>query len=291
MLKVFEDYMNFEELTDYLNYRQFIEGDLSIQEDYDEIRGIVIDLCRKHLLRAVFHYEGEVTVETYTYVDKGEVRRINNKKHKVKGYFEIFYDQLLNIVTSKTPIFEIESPDAYDVFAIPDLPVIELYEGSDFIHISLEDKLNIPVLKFSNIKFLKLDIDNVIEQIRSHSQYKPLHSTNVEIKKPFNDDNEVQARMLELTIQPEETNTEIASSKKATLNIGKYSYTTPAIEIMNEVIKEFWIGYDPNQPAPKQSTITQWITDNFDGVSDALALNIDKVCRHTSARSGGKYKR
>lgn len=283
--------MNFEELTDYLNYRQFIEGDLSIQEDYEEIRGIVIDLCRKHLLRAVFYYKGEVTVETYTYVNKGEVRRINNKQHRVEGYFQIFHKQLLSIVKSKTPIFEIECPDAYDVLAIPDLPVIKLYEGSDFIHISLEDKLNIPVLKFSNIKFLKLDIDNVIEQIRSHSQYKPLHSTNVEIEKPFNDDNEVQARMLGLTIQLEEANTEIASPKKATLNIGKYSYTTPAIEIMNEVIKEFWINYNPNQPAPKQSTITQWITDNFDGVSDALALNIDKVCRHSDAKSGGKYKR
>jgi hypothetical protein len=63
------------------------------------------------------------------------------------------------------------------------------------------------------------------------------------------------------------------------------------MNIMNEVITRFWSKYDPNQPAPKQSTITKWITDNFDGISDALALNIDKVCRHSSARSGGKYKR
>lgn len=69
------------------------------------------------------------------------------------------------------------------------------------------------------------------------------------------------------------------------------SYTTPAINIMNKVIIEFWIDYDPSQPAPKQSTITTWIIDNFDGTSDALALNIDKVCRHSDARSGGKYKK
>ncbi|WP_289000128.1 hypothetical protein [uncultured Psychrobacter sp.] len=71
----------------------------------------------------------------------------------------------------------------------------------------------------------------------------------------------------------------------------KRSYTTPAIDIMDKVITEFWIDYDPSQPAPKQSTITAWITKRFDDISYALALNIDKVCRHSKARSGGKYKR
>lgn len=291
MLKVFEDYMTFKELTDYLNHRQFLEGDLSIQEDYDEIRSMVIDLCSKHLLRAVFSYEGKIVVDTYTYIKRDKVKRINSNKHIVRGYFLISYKELLRIVTSNASIFEIENPDAHDVFATPDLPVIKLCEGSDFIHISLEDKLNIPVLKFSNIKFLKLDIDNVIEQIRSHSQYKPLNSTHAEIEKPINDDNEVQARVLELTVKLEEAKTEIALLKKDTLSIDKYLYTTPAIDIMDKVIKEFWIDYDPSQPAPKQSTITAWITDNFNDISSALALNIDKVCRHSSARSGGKYKR
>lgn len=81
------------------------------------------------------------------------------------------------------------------------------------------------------------------------------------------------------------------TDKPAIIDNDKLLYVTPAISIMNKVITEFWIDYDPNDPAPKQSTITDWITDKFDGVSDALALNIDKVCRHTSARSGGKYKR
>ena len=81
------------------------------------------------------------------------------------------------------------------------------------------------------------------------------------------------------------------TDKSAIIDNDKLLYVTPAMSIMNEVIAEFWIDYNPNDPAPKQSTITNWITDKFDGVSDALALNIDKVCRHASARSGGKYKR
>ncbi|WP_372886091.1 hypothetical protein [Psychrobacter sp.] len=79
-------------------------------------------------------------------------------------------------------------------------------------------------------------------------------------------------------------------NKPAQVEAVKYSYTTPAMEIMDAVINEFWINYSPEQPAPKQSIITNWITQNFD-ISPALALNIDKVCRHSDARSGGQYKR
>ena len=73
--------------------------------------------------------------------------------------------------------------------------------------------------------------------------------------------------------------------------IDKHSYTTPAINIMDKVITEFWLDYNPNQSAPKQEIIVRWITGNFDGVSKALALNIDKVCRHSDAKKGGQYKR
>ena len=80
-------------------------------------------------------------------------------------------------------------------------------------------------------------------------------------------------------------------NKPAQVEAVKYSYTTPAMEIMDAVINEFWINYSPEQPAPKQSTITEWITANFKDISSALALNIDKVCRHSDARGGGQYKR
>ncbi|PYE38104.1 hypothetical protein DFP82_10951 [Psychrobacter fozii] len=79
-------------------------------------------------------------------------------------------------------------------------------------------------------------------------------------------------------------------NKLAQVDATKYSYITPAMEIMDAVINEFWVNYDPEQQAPKQLIITDWITQNFD-ISPALALNIDKVCRHSDARRGGQYKR
>ena len=79
--------------------------------------------------------------------------------------------------------------------------------------------------------------------------------------------------------------------KQAQSSQPKRTYTTPAIEAMEGVIKEFWQDYDPDTPAPKQDTIKQWLLDNFDAVdSNNLALSIDKVCRHPDKKKGGLSK-
>lgn len=101
---------------------------------------------------------------------------------------------------------------------------------------------------------------------------------------------DAQHKIADLEQQLAQANEAIVELKRDSVDSDKALYLTPAINIMNKVITEFWINYDPDQPAPKQSTITNWITDNFNGISPALALNIDKVCRHDSAKSGGKYK-
>lgn len=121
---------------------------------------------------------------------------------------------------------------------------------------------------------------------------KPLinNKPNEQLEASNNKLKEAQAKIADLKNQLSQAKAELAD-KPDTIGNDKSLYVTPAIEIMNKVITEFWINYDPNQSAPKQEIIVRWITGNFDGVSKALALNIDKVCRHSEARSGGKYKR
>lgn len=121
---------------------------------------------------------------------------------------------------------------------------------------------------------------------------KPLIDDNssVQLEASNNKLKEAQEKIADLENQLEQAKAEL-EDKLAIIDNNKSVYRTPAINIMNEVISEFWIDYDPNYPAPKQSTIVTWITDNFNDISPALALNIDKVCRHSSAKNGGKYKR
>lgn len=275
-------------MADYLNYLEFIWDDVSKQDQDTQLNRMTVNLCSKEMLRAVFFYEGKVEVENYTYIKKDKIKCLSIKKHRVSGYFLVPYKQLMSLVTSRTPIFDIYNPEPYKLIAVPDLPIIELREGGDFIHVTLEDKLNIPVINFSNIKFLKSDIDSLVARIRSNNQ-----DIDAQINSISEQTNDTQAQITKLTKENDKLQSKIAKLESQLVNANSDNsiYTTPAIEIMNKVIAEFWIDYDLNDPAPKQSTITDWITNNFEGISDALALNIDKVCRHTSARSGGKYKR
>ena len=72
------------------------------------------------------------------------------------------------------------------------------------------------------------------------------------------------------------------------------SYSTPAIQCLEAVIKEFWRDFDPqgNQPPPKQDTITKWIEDHHPEITAAqIRVAIDKICRHPSAKTGGNKPR
>ena len=77
------------------------------------------------------------------------------------------------------------------------------------------------------------------------------------------------------------------------ININEKVYTTPALEAVYGVIKEYWSNYDPesNQPPPKQSTVTNWIKEHFPAVqAEDICKYIDKICRHPKAKRGGNIK-
>lgn len=68
------------------------------------------------------------------------------------------------------------------------------------------------------------------------------------------------------------------------------NYTTPALECLEAVIREFWLHFDPNgdQPPPKQETVIQWIKENHPDIeAEQIRKAIDKICRHPKAKAGG----
>ncbi|AXI02606.1 hypothetical protein [Aquirhabdus parva] len=67
------------------------------------------------------------------------------------------------------------------------------------------------------------------------------------------------------------------------------SYSTPALEVAEAVVKHFWVGFDPEtMPPPKQETVTSWIRENHPHIeAKQIQDAIDKICRHPSAKKGG----
>ena len=100
--------------------------------------------------------------------------------------------------------------------------------------------------------------------------------------------------------QPRQANIEVVeknqpqqANEKEILLLPEPTYTTPALEAVNGVIREFWVSYDPdkNQPPPKQNVVKAWIAENHPEMdSDYIQTAIDKICRHPSAKNGGNRK-
>ena len=104
---------------------------------------------------------------------------------------------------------------------------------------------------------------------------------------------------LELTQQAEIQVNQVQPYHQETTNqndvilLPEPTYTTPALEAISGVIREFWISYDPDkkQPPPKQSVVKAWIAENHPKLdSDYIQTAIDKICRHPNARYGGNRK-
>lgn len=85
----------------------------------------------------------------------------------------------------------------------------------------------------------------------------------------------------------------ITNNKDAILLLPEPTYTTPALEAVNGVIKKFWQDYDPenNRDIPKQSTVADWIKKNYPEIqANDICTYIDKICRHPNAKKGGNKK-
>lgn len=74
---------------------------------------------------------------------------------------------------------------------------------------------------------------------------------------------------------------------------GTSTYSTPALDVVKAVIKEFWEDWTPESDKNiKQVTIKKWIGDNFPNFqSNASQLVIDQVCRNPKAKEGGKNRK
>lgn len=89
--------------------------------------------------------------------------------------------------------------------------------------------------------------------------------------------NELNQRIKQLEQQLEQS-----SQQSGTPNA---KYTTDAMEALNAVVNKYWLDYDPEQKnATKQHTIKEFVKENYPMITDSMALWIDKIARHPSAK-------
>lgn len=240
------------------------------------------DLCRRGEVTPLFYY-GRYAIEVKEYID-----RPKSADEKLSGFYSgyLTHERLINLLHKNTDKLFFNSAIAYEE------QKTDAWDGACYEIVLKANDINLN--RFLNDENYSLYKDDDPFPVTRESllfpskQVKSYIASKQTAEQDTTEQNTPkQQRIAELV----EAKTELEVIKKYNPDTSKHLYTTPAINIMNEVITEFWVDYDPDQPAPKQSTITSWITNNFEGTSSALALNIDKVCRHSSAKSGGKFKR
>ncbi len=207
-------------------------------------------LCRQNTLTPVFGYHLYISKPCH-HEDDGRPIYAQGETHKFKGY--LTHDHLVSLIDGYTDSLSFSV--ANNVEGEKDILLFDRYQRDP-----QSAEPNQFTVIYGNIRIAADEVKSYVVSKHTVKQNTP------------------------------EQDEVISDLKKVIPDSDKTSYTTLAIDIMNAVIREFWIDYDSDQPAPKQSTITSWMVSNFD-ITRALALNIDKVCRHDSAKSGGKYKR
>ncbi|WP_201604712.1 hypothetical protein [Psychrobacter immobilis] len=270
-----KEFLTLDDVAEYLADRCNYDFNLESSIDQNRLIETIVQLVRNDQLHPVFHYIGSVD-----WLEKKVITRKSGRfnNHEIV-LTDIKYDMRVN-----------------DYYFVSDRNFNRLIENncSNYINIinctiepyHVDGKQEIVENKILDYRKVKEDFSII---------FYDLLYPKLDLDKLFNQaDAEVieqlREQVADLKNQLSQAKAELAD-KPDTIGNDKSLYVTPAIEIMNKVITEFWINYDPNQSAPKQEIIVRWITGNFDGVSKALALNIDKVYRHSEARSGGKYKR
>lgn len=265
MIMTFKRYLSIDQAIAYLSENQPFNSelkDLQELERFGQIKPLIY-------LTDVF-FSKDITIG-----DTEEPQAIRSDVSVISGYFKpssfIFLDRY-----TLNPYREFQD-EYFELKIFDSLEIEHLTSSSD--KLSQGDKGNIT----GNNDFSDQLVTEVPCELVFISKAELDALLSSETKEDDKTINELNQRIKQLEQQLEQ-------QQLAQPDIG-LTYTTPAIEVMNAVINEHWLNYNPNKPAPKQSSVTKWITDNYKDISKALALNIDKVCRHPDAKAGGQFKK
>lgn len=169
-----------------------------------------------------------------------------------------------------------------------------LVKGSEayYHRVNLEIKI-----KIDDLVILHSDL-NQLEQFILKGDFDPQANQNIELPKASDMQrlNGEPTQQLQATIdrqakQIAELEAQIAEQQKTIEQLTEQAaaptnYTTPALEALAAVIDEFWVSYDPSQPntAQKQDYIKAWILENHPDLNPSIALWLDKIARHPTAK-------
>lgn len=255
-----KDFLSIEDLADYLNKLGW-SYDLSVSRDHYKLHKDIYDLIIQGKINLVFHYTGHIKESICDNdIDEvtGKLKNCTSKTLYTSAYFIIhpalaramLLDNKITTIQGGFNLYSFQNgkknPDVTHTFYLYDI-----LDGSEQ-SITAND-LYIP----------KLELDKLFQGDTQNDDDKTINELNQRIKQ------------LEQQLEQSRQQSEIPNAK----------YTTDAMEALNAVVDKYWLDYDPKQKnATKQHTIKEFVKENYPMITDSMALWIDKIARHPSAK-------
>lgn len=255
----FKRYLSIDQAIAYLSENQPFNSelkDLQELERFGQIKPLIY-------LTDVF-FSKDITIG-----DTEEPQAIRNDVSVMSGYFKpsnfIFLDRY-----TLNPYREFQD-EYFELKIFDSLEIEHLTSNSD--KLSQGDKGNITGNNdFSDQLVTEVPCELVFI---SKAELDALLST--ETKEDDKTINELSQRIKQLEQQLEQSR-----QQSGTPNA---KYTTDAMDALNAVVDKYWLDYDPKQKnATKQHTIKEFVKENYPMITDSMALWIDRIARHPSAK-------
>lgn len=259
MVMTFKRYLSIDQAIAYLSENQPFNSelkDLQELERFGQIKPLIY-------LTDVF-FSKDITIG-----DTEEPQAIRNDVSVMSGYFKpsnfIFLDRY-----TLNPYREFQD-EYFELKIFDSLEIEHLTSNSD--KLSQGDKGNIT----GNNDFSDQLVTEVPCELVFISKAELDALLSSETKEDDKTINELSQRIKQLEQQLEQS-----SQQSGTPNA---KYTTDAMDALNAVVDKYWLDYDPEQKsATKQHTIKEFVKENYPMITDSMALWIDRIARHPSAK-------
>lgn len=184
MSYLFKDFLNFEDVGEYLNQYGY-SYDPEIEEDYYRLKDTVLDLYNEQKLSIVFYYDDFATIKTLQIAENGTTEQIEEFEFYISGYFHA--PEATSVLKDGANLRIIQSYYCY--YLLHDKGELPIYDddnkykniiGSKFTSIEFGDDIAPSIVEFGDIRFPKADLDKLFNE--KNSELKSVKDELADVK-------------------------------------------------------------------------------------------------------------
>lgn len=273
-----KEFLSFNDIFKYLKDKNFYTGSPVTEDCREEVRELLIELIHNFHLRPVIRYNGAV-IKRYYYVDEQEneitLYLSDYKKRVFCSYLIIYRKKAIQLLNDGESV-NLKDTKLRD-YPFDDERKTENIDCKDkSIDFEVCEDL---IINRDSLLYPRYDLD---KYFLNKENISPNITQNNEIIRLEKQLEQAHGEIDLLKAELEQAHIEIENFK----NMKTKNYITPELQIIDDVIAEFWENHTDDKIPVKKDVIVDWIIEKYN-ISNNIASAIDSITRPEYARTGG----